>query len=51
MRITNANEKVTISIVGAGNRAKAYIDVLDELYPHQFEINGLFEPNLERQKY
>ncbi|MGI6781418.1 MAG: Gfo/Idh/MocA family protein [Acholeplasmataceae bacterium] len=51
MRLTATNEKITISIVGAGNRAKAYVDALDQLYPHQFEITALFEPDPKRQKY
>ena len=50
MRITKKDEKITISVVGFGNRSKAYIDVLEKYYKDKYVINAIFEPNKERQQ-
>lgn len=50
MRQTSTKEKVTISVVGFGNRSKAYIDVLEAHYKDKYVIHSIFEPNKERQQ-
>lgn len=51
MRMTNKNEKITISVVGAGNRADIYIMELKKYYPNDFIINGVFDIDETRCKY
>ena len=50
MRITKKDEKITISVVGFGNRSKAYIDVLEKYYKDKYVINAILRPNKERQQ-
>lgn len=51
MRITDPKDKITISIVGAGNRAKAYINAMDRDYKDSFIIKAIFDPLEEIQQY
>jgi len=51
MRITKENEKITITIVGAGNRGRVYIDSLNTFFTNKFEVKYLFEPKKENQDY
>lgn len=51
MRMTKETEKITISVVGAGNRADIYLDELKKRYPNDFVINGFFDPNPKRKEY
>ncbi|NLN50104.1 MAG: Gfo/Idh/MocA family oxidoreductase [Acholeplasmataceae bacterium] len=51
MRMTKPTEKISFSVVGAGNRADVYLNELLTYYPDKFVVNGVFEPNPERRKY
>lgn len=51
MRKTSINEKVKISIIGAGNRATAYITAMQKYYNDEFEIVAIFDPNPIRKEY
>lgn len=51
MRMTNQSEMITISIVGAGSRAGAYINALEANYHGKFKVVAIAEPIKERQKY
>lgn len=51
MRMTNKTEKITISVVGAGNRADIYLTELKKRYPNEFVINGFFDPSEKRKEY
>lgn len=51
MRMTKINEPITISIVGAGNRARCYIDALNKYNKGKFKIVALFEPNFQNAEY
>ena len=51
MRMTNPQDLITISIVGAGSRAGAYINALEANYHGKFTVVAIAEPRLERQQY
>ncbi|XMB73059.1 Gfo/Idh/MocA family oxidoreductase [Mycoplasmatota bacterium WC30] len=51
MRLTNKDEKITISIVGAGNRATAYIKTMERDFKGLFTVVAIFEPKKELQEY
>jgi len=51
MRQTKKGEKVTISVVGAGNRADVYLHQLQKYYQNDFIVNGVFDPDEKRQKF
>jgi hypothetical protein len=56
MRLTKPHEKITISVVGAGSRAGAYLNALERYYPGQFRVVAVAEPRktqqeLYREKY
>ena len=51
MRMTNPQDLITVSIVGAGSRAGAYINALEANYHGKFKVVAIAEPRTERQKY
>lgn len=51
MRITDKSQPITISVIGAGNRAKEYLKVLDREYEGLFEVVAIFEPKIDNQDY
>ncbi|HOE78083.1 MAG TPA: Gfo/Idh/MocA family oxidoreductase [Bacilli bacterium] len=51
MRMTNPQDLITVSIVGAGSRAGAYINALEANYHGKFKVVAVAEPRAERRKY
>ena len=50
MRISKSGNKITISIVGAGNRAAEYMKAMKKFYPDNYELVAIFEPKKIRQE-
>ena len=50
MRMTPKNEKMTISVVGAGNRANAYLQMMERHYPDKFQVVSIFDPDKKQQQ-
>lgn len=48
MRISK--DIVTLSIVGLGGRANAYLNALEEYYSGKYRLVAVAEPDLEKQK-
>ena len=51
MRMTKSTDKISFSVVGAGNRADIYLSELQKVYPDKFIVNGVFDPSEQRRKY
>src|SRR5690554_2861160 len=52
MRISKPTDKVTFSIVGAGNRAGAYIEMLERHYKGLYDVVAVFDPDkIQQEKY
>lgn len=51
MRLTKKNEKVTFSIIGAGERVDCYLAALNKFYPNDFEIVAVAEPDENKRKF
>lgn len=51
MRITKANEPITICVVGAGHRADQYLEAMQKFYPGKFRVTAIFEPSVARQAH
>lgn len=51
MRITQATQPITITVVGAGHRADQYLEAMQKFYPGKFEVVSIFEPSEVRQKH
>ncbi|MDD4000208.1 MAG: Gfo/Idh/MocA family oxidoreductase [Bacilli bacterium] len=51
MRLSKPDEKITISVIGAGNRAEAYLQALETYYPDKYEIVAIAEPRKAQQLY
>jgi len=49
--MTNPQDLITVSIVGAGSRAGAYINALEANYHGKFKVVAVAEPRAERRKY
>ncbi|NCA96105.1 MAG: Gfo/Idh/MocA family oxidoreductase [Methanomicrobia archaeon] len=51
MRITKANQPITICVVGAGHRADQYLEAMQKFYQGKFHVTSIFEPSPVRQAY
>ncbi len=51
MRLTKQDEKITISIIGAGSRAGGYINALETYYSDKFTVVAIAEPKKNLQDY
>jgi predicted dehydrogenase len=50
MRKTSKHDKVTISVVGAGNRASAYLEMMARHYENLYEVVAIFDPDKKTQQ-
>lgn len=51
MRLTKKDEKMTISVVGAGSRAGAYLNALEANYHGLFNVVAIAEPRKSQRDY
>lgn len=51
MRMTKPNEKVTFSIIGAGERVDCYLAALNKFYKDKFEVVAVAEPDINKRNF
>lgn len=51
MRITQSNQPITITVVGAGHRADQYLEAMQKFFPGSFKITSVFDPSPVRLNY
>jgi len=47
--MTPKGEKITITVVGAGNRANAYLQMMERHYPNTYRVVAAFDPDKKQQ--
>jgi hypothetical protein len=45
MRLTRPQDKVSIVVIGAGNRSGEYLKAMEKYYHGKYEVVGVFDPN------
>lgn len=51
MRMSKPNEKITISIIGAGERTDCYLAALNKFYSNNFEIVAVADPDVKKREF
>ncbi len=51
MRLTHKDQKMTIAVIGAGNRAGEYLKAMEKYYQEMYEVVAVFEPKQVVREY